>query len=163
MVSKRVTFCIAVTAAVMSLSSMARAKCTKVPIGNGSPALLSGTYDYNFSGGNFNYTGGASRMVGAGTIAFDGRGNVTGGTIHCNVVRGEFAAKIISGQYIVNKDGTGFMTLNMSAAVCAGLDGIDLDFGTTSGGAEILFASDGGGVCWLTGKDVVIAGTAERQ
>src|ERR1700688_83675 len=63
--------------------------------------------DYAFVGA---YSGDVARLV--GTAHFDGRGDFTGGSARVVIVGGTVKSISYSGQYTVNPDGTGTMTLS---------------------------------------------------
>jgi hypothetical protein len=64
--------------------------------------------DYAFVGA---YSGDVARLV--GTAHFDGRGDLTSGSARVVIVGGAVKSISYSGQYTVNPDGTGTMTLSV--------------------------------------------------
>jgi hypothetical protein len=64
--------------------------------------------DYAFVGA---YSGDVARLV--GTAHFDGRGDFTGGSARVVIVGGTVKSISYSGQYTVNPDGTGTITLSV--------------------------------------------------
>jgi hypothetical protein len=64
--------------------------------------------DYAFVGA---YSGDVARLV--GTAYFDGKGNFTGGSARVVIVGGTVKSVSYSGQYTVNPDGTGKITLSV--------------------------------------------------
>lgn len=64
--------------------------------------------DYAFVGA---YSGDVARLV--GTAHFDGRGDLTSGSARVVIVGGTVKSISYSGQYSVNPDGTGTMTLSV--------------------------------------------------
>ena len=68
-----------------------------LPPGNRNPSLLNGTYTFNFNGGVT--TDSSSRASGAGTITFDGRGDVVAGIIQCDKGAAQYSSAITGGSY----------------------------------------------------------------
>ncbi len=153
--------------AAMVAATVAMAAGT-LPPGNRNPALLNGTFGFSFNGGFYNDT--TARASGAGTITFDGRGNVVGGIIHCDENTGQRDSAITGGRYSVNLDGSGYVTINTALSgpnddyVCnTGNAGVDLFISVVSGGAKIRFATDGSGNFYDTGYFVPFNGEMDAE
>lgn len=149
------TFAVAMLIATAALAGT-------LPKGNGKPTLLFGTYGFNFNGGESDDA--TFRASGSGSITFDGGGNVTGGIIHCNNLGREVDSTILGGSYSVNRDGTGYVTVDVSSSekICGEDKGLDLTVSVVSGGTKFLFASDGSDNFYGTGKAIPFAGEADR-
>ncbi len=133
-----------------------------LPPGNGNPGVINATYAFSFNGGVADDT--AARASGAGTIAFDGRGDVlAGGIINCQKGTSEYNSTITGGGYSVNLDGSGYVTISTSSAVCGEQDGVDLFLAITTGGKIIHFATDGSENFWTTGHFVPFNGVMDRD
>ncbi len=152
--------CTLAAAMVISVCAVGVANATSLPAGNRNPAILSGSYGYNFSGGDADQ-GSGNIAVGSGTIKFDGRGNVISGIVNCNN-GGEFTSNITGGAYTVNNDGTGFITINTDTEVCGDQPGIDLRISIVNGGARVLLSTDGSNLFYPTGGDGPAAGEFDK-
>jgi len=140
-----------------------RAAAASFPAGNGGQtSLLYGTYAFNFNGGVTSDA--SSRASGAGTITFDGNGNVVGGIIHCDKGAAEENSAITGGTYSVNLDGSGYATINTATSgpnsdiVCNEQHGVDLFLAVASRGKKVHFATDGSVNFYNTGKFVPFNG-----
>ncbi len=139
-----------------------------LPPGNRNPALLNGTFGFSFNGGYFSDS--TVRASGAGTITFDGRGNVVGGIIKCDIYGGQWNSAITGGSYSVNLDGSGYVTIDTAhsgpndANVCNAFNaGVDLFISVVSGGTKIHFATDGSNNFHGTGEFVPFNGEMYAQ
>ncbi len=138
-----------------------------LPAGNRNPSLLNGTYTFNFNGGVT--TDSSSRASGAGTITFDGRGDVVAGIIQCDKGAAQYSSAITGGSYSINNDGSGYATINTavggpnSDGVCNEQHGVDLFLGIAGVGTMIHFATDGSDNFYNTGKFVPFNGVMDAQ
>jgi len=150
--------------ALLVATTAPRANLT-LPAGNRSPGLLNGIYAFSFNGGVANDT--AARVSGAGTIQFDGAGDVIAGIIHCQKGTTEYNSAITGGSYSVNTDDSGYVTINTattgpnSDAVCNEQNGVDLFLAIASGG-RVHFATDGSSNFYNTGSKVPFNGEMDR-
>ena len=87
---------------------------------------------------------------------------MTGGIIRCNQ-DGQFNTPITGGCYTINSDGTGFIAITTSLAVCGKYDGVDLQIAVSQPyGVQFQFSSDGNDVNSETGFHDAFSGTANR-
>ncbi len=125
----------------------------------GSPATLAGTYTFSFFGANVTNV---SPLAGSGSVTLNGNGKVTGGIIRCNQ-DGQINTPITGGCYTINSDGTGFIAITTSLAVCGKYDGVDLQIAVSQPyGVQFQFSSDGNDVNSETGFHDAFSGTANR-
>lgn len=80
------------------------------PVGNFSVSSLSGTYAFVFSGNDAN-----GPFAVAGTLAADGGGNISGGTLDVNQRPNPATNATLTGTYTVAADGRGTAILNSAA------------------------------------------------
>src|SRR5208282_441237 len=114
----------------------------------GSPATLAGTYTFTFSGANVTN---ATPLAASGSVTLNGNGKVTGGIINCNQ-DGQWNTPITGGCYTINSDGTGFIAITTSLAVCGKYDGADLQIAVSQPyGVQFQFSSDANDVNSETG------------
>ncbi len=138
-----------------------------LPPGNGNPGVINATYAFSFNGGVADDT--AARASGAGTISFDGRGDVLAGIIHCQKGTSQYNSAITGGGYSVNLDGSGYVTISTATSgpnsddVCGEQHGVDLFLAITTGGKIIHFATDGSENFWTTGHFVPVNGVMDRD
>ncbi len=132
-----------------------------VPPGSRNPAILNGTFVFSFLGG-YDVQDEGHTKAGTGSITFDGRGNISGGVIHCNDNQTEYNSTITGGKYSVNLDGTGFAAVVTATKVCDGDgNGIDLQLTVGAGGSRLRFATDASDLNTDDGQKIVIAGEGE--
>ncbi len=125
----------------------------------GSPATLAGTYTFSFFGANVTNV---TPLAASGSVTLNGNGKVTGGIINCNQ-DGQFNTPITGGCYTINSDGTGFIAITTSLAVCGKYDGADLQIAVSQPyGVQFQFSSDANDVNSETGLHDTFSGTANR-
>ena len=150
--------CLFVLSAVFCLAGVASATGS-LPSGNGNPGPLYGTWGFSFVGA---FKADHAPGSGNGTFVLDGKGNVTGGAVHCNIEGVQTDAKITGGKYSVSTDGSGYMTINTNSQFCdTGIDGIDLKFSIVDNNDKILFSSDGSDNFYNTGNLLPLTGEAD--
>jgi hypothetical protein len=91
---------------LIALAGFVSATAVSAQDGHYREASLQG--DYAFVG---TYSGDVARLL--GTACFDGRGNLTDGSARVVIVGGSVKSITYTGQYTVNPDGSGKMTLTV--------------------------------------------------
>jgi hypothetical protein len=131
--------------------------------GTASKKNLKGNYTLNFSGTEYDEDGDYP-FAASGSVTLDGKGNVTGGVINCNIYEEEYTSIINGGCYTVNSDDTGFMTITTTSDICDWYEGVDLHLAISNGsGSQFQFSSDGSDTNFETGEFEVFAGTANKK
>ena len=132
--------------------------------GTASKKNLKGNYTLNFSGTEYDEDGDYP-FAASGSVTLDGKGNVTGGVINCNIYEEEYTSTINGGCYTINSDDTGFMTITTTGDdVCDYDTGVDLQLAISNGsGSQFQFSSDASYTNFETGEFEVFAGTANRK
>ncbi len=116
MYKSKVLYAVAL-AAFLGMTASAMATILEFPTGKGNPGLLKGTYGFNFDGG-YTVQEDGHRHVGSGSFIFDGKGDLTGGQVYCNDDFFETTSNIVDGFYLLNTDGTGFMSVDLDSQFC---------------------------------------------
>ena len=132
--------------------------------GTASKKDLKGTYTFNFSGTETEEDG-YYPLAASGSVTLDGKGNVTGGVINCNIYEEEYTSTINGGCYTINSDDTGFMTITTTGDdVCDYDTGVDLQLAISNGsGSQFQFSSDGSDTNFDTGAGDPFTGTANKK
>ncbi len=121
-----------------------------------SNSVLNGTYAFTYFGYNLGSSGNASAA--AGTVQFDGSGNVSSGILNAQVGGGQTCQYTTKGTYSVQSSGSGTATLNLTAAdpSCA-TDAFPISMIVAQSGSAFVFTVSGSGA---TGQ---LSGSAFKQ
>ena len=109
-----------------------------------SNAAISGTYAFTYFGYNIQNSGSASSA--AGTVQFDGNGNINGGSLSAQVGGGQVCQYAVKGTYSVQSSGSGAATLNTttSDSACTASP-IAISMTVAQSGAAFVFGLSGSG------------------
>ncbi len=109
-----------------------------------SNSAVSGTYAFTYFGYNLQNSGDASSA--AGTVQFDGSGNISGGSLSAQVGGGQVCQYAVKGTYSVQSSGSGTATLNTttSDSSCTASP-ITIGMTVAQSGAAFVFGLSGNG------------------
>jgi len=126
--------------AVVAAGQVGVAQALNCGSGTASKAILSGTFTLNFLGGGVEEDGNDPAAE-SGSVTVDGKGDVTGGVIRCNIGEAEYVTTISGGCYTINSDGTGFMAITTDDRVCDQRSGVDLQLAISYAGNQFQFTT----------------------
>ncbi len=109
-----------------------------------SNAALNGTYAFTYFGYNLGNSGNASSA--AGTVQFDGSGNISSGTLNAQVGGSQTCQYTTKGTYSIQGSGSGTATLNLTAAdpSCA-TNAFPISMAIAQSGSAFVFTISGSG------------------